>query len=94
MTNSIDDIPIKMNAMENTDPMRSHIRGMNASMRNMTITGDQMRNEMTCRGGIYRPSVVKVEQYFLLLIPEPGVYPPEGFLTSTSTDGGVLSSCL
>jgi hypothetical protein len=50
MTNSIDDIPIKMNAMEDPDPMRSHIRSMNASMRNMTITGNQMRNETTCRG--------------------------------------------
>jgi alkyl hydroperoxide reductase subunit AhpF len=50
MTNSIDDIPIKMNAMEDPDLMRSHIRSMNASMRNMTITGNQMRNETTCRG--------------------------------------------
>jgi alkyl hydroperoxide reductase subunit AhpF len=39
-----------MNAMEDPDPMRSHIRSMNASMRNMTITGNQMRNETTCRG--------------------------------------------
>ena len=56
MTNSIDDISVKMNAMENPDPMRAHIRGMDASMRNMTITADQMRNEMTCGGrNIARP---------------------------------------
>ena len=56
MTNSIDDISVKMNALENLDPMLTHMRGMDASMRNMTITGDQMRNEMTYMGrNIARP---------------------------------------
>jgi hypothetical protein len=48
MTNSIGIISNKMNAMENPDPIRTYIRGMDASMRDMTTTGDQMRNEMTC----------------------------------------------
>ena len=64
ITNSIDDIPIKMNAMEDPDPMRSHIRSMNASMRNMTITGDQMRNEMSYMGrNIGRP-LSKMNSFF------------------------------
>jgi hypothetical protein len=71
MTNSIDDISVKMNAMENPDPMRARIRGRDASMRNMTITGDEMHNEIIYRGGIYRPSVVKDEQFFPLVKPEP-----------------------
>ncbi len=71
-TNSIDDISVKMNAMEDLDPMPTHIHGMDASMRIMMIIGDQMRNEMTCMGGIYRPSIVKDEQFFPLVKPEPG----------------------
>lgn len=64
MTNSIDDISVKMNAMENLDPMLTHIRGMDASMRNMTITGDQMRNEMTYMGrNIARP-LSKMNSFF------------------------------
>lgn len=64
MTNSIDDISVKMNAMDNLDPMLTHIRGMDASMRNMTITGDQMRNEMTYMGrNIGRP-LSKMNNFF------------------------------
>ena len=64
MTNSIDDISVKMNAMENLDPMLTHIRNMDASMRNMTITGDQMRNEMTYMGrNIGRP-LSKMNSFF------------------------------
>ena len=64
MTNSIDDISVKMNAMENLDPMLVAIRGMDASMRNMTITGDQMRNEMTYMGrNIGRP-LSKMNNFF------------------------------
>lgn len=64
MTNSIDDISVKMNAMENLDPMLTHIRNMDASMRNMTITGDQMRNEMTYMGrNIGRP-LSKMNNFF------------------------------
>jgi hypothetical protein len=64
MTNSIDDISVKMNAMENLDPMLTHIRGMDASMRNMTITGDQMRNEMSYMGrNIGRP-LSKMNSFF------------------------------
>ena len=64
MTNSIDDISVKMNAMENLDPMLVSIRGMDASMRNMTITGDQMRNEMTYMGrNIGRP-LSKMNNFF------------------------------
>jgi len=64
MTNSIDDISVKMTAMENLDPMLTHIRGMDASMRNMTITGDQMKNEMTYMGrNIGRP-LSKMNSFF------------------------------
>ena len=64
MTNSIDDISVKMTAMENLDPMLEHMRGMDASMRNMTITGDQMRNEMTYMGrNIGRP-LSKMNNFF------------------------------
>ena len=64
MTNSIDDISVKMNAMENLDPMLVSMRGMDASMRNMTITGDQMRNEMTYMGrNIGRP-LSKMNSFF------------------------------
>jgi hypothetical protein len=64
MTNSIDDISVKMNAMENLDPMLVSIRGMDASMRNMTITGDQMRNEMSYMGrNIGRP-LSKMNNFF------------------------------
>jgi hypothetical protein len=64
MTNTIDDISVKMTPMENLDPMLTHIRGMDASMRNMTITGDQMRNEMTYMGrNIGRP-LSKMNNFF------------------------------
>jgi uncharacterized protein YoxC len=64
MTNSIDDISVKMTAMETLDPMLTHIRGMDASMRNMTITGDQMRNEMSYMGrNIGRP-LSKMNSFF------------------------------
>jgi len=64
MTNSIDDISVKMNAIENLDPMLVSMRGMDASMRNMTITGDQMRNEMTYMGrNIGRP-LSKMNSFF------------------------------
>ena len=64
MTNSIDDISVKMNAMENLDPMLVSMRGMDASMRNMTITGDQMRNEMSYMGrNIGRP-LSKMNSFF------------------------------
>jgi hypothetical protein len=64
MTNSIDDISVKMNALETLDPMLTHMRGMDASMRNMTITGDQMRNEMTYMGrNIARP-LSKMNNFF------------------------------
>ena len=64
MTNTIDDISVKMTPMENLDPMLVSIRGMDASMRNMTITGDQMRNEMTYMGrNIGRP-LSKMNNFF------------------------------
>jgi hypothetical protein len=64
MTNSIDDISVKMNALETLDPMLVSMRGMDSSMRTMTITGDQMRNEMTYMGrNIGRP-LSKMNNFF------------------------------
>ena len=64
MTNTLDDISVKMNTLESLDPMLTHMRNMDASMRNMTITGDQMRNEMTYMGrNIGRP-LSKMNNFF------------------------------
>jgi len=64
MTNTMDDISVKMNAIDNLDPMLTHMRNMDASIRNMTITGDQMRNEMTYMGrNIARP-MSKMNSFF------------------------------
>ena len=56
MSNTLIDISDQMNALETLDPMLVHMRGMDASMHNMNITGDLMRNEMTYMGrSIGRP---------------------------------------
>jgi hypothetical protein len=56
MSNTLIDMSDKMDALDTLDPMLVHMRGMDASMHNMNITGDQMRNEMTYMGrNIARP---------------------------------------
>ncbi len=56
MSNTLVDMSDKMDALNTLDPMLVHMRGMDASMHNMNITGDQMRNEMTYMGrNIARP---------------------------------------
>ena len=56
MSNTLVDMSEKMDSLDTLDPMLVHMRGMDASMHNMNITGDQMRNEMTYMGrNIGRP---------------------------------------
>lgn len=56
MSNTLVDMSEKMDSLDTLDPMLVHMRGMDASMHNMNITGDQMRNEMTYMGrNIARP---------------------------------------
>ncbi len=56
MSNTLVDMSDKMDSLDTLDPMLVHMRGMDASIHNMTITGDQMRNEMTYMGrSIGRP---------------------------------------
>ncbi|MDH3559403.1 MAG: hypothetical protein OEN52_00410 [Gammaproteobacteria bacterium] len=56
MSNTLVDMSEKMDSLDTLDPMLVHMRGMDASMHNMTVTGDQMRNEITYMGrNIARP---------------------------------------
>jgi hypothetical protein len=56
MSNTLVDMSEKMDSLDTLDPMLVHMRGMDASMHNMTVTGDQMRSEITYMGrNIARP---------------------------------------
>ena len=62
MSDTLEDISLKMDPLETLDPMLVNMRGMNSSMsgmnhnmEKMTITGDQMRYEVGNMGQSMRP---------------------------------------
>jgi len=62
MSDTMEDISGKMDPIGNLDPMLVHMRGMNSSMDGMnynmglmTVTGDQMRQEVGSMGQSMRP---------------------------------------
>jgi hypothetical protein len=62
MSDTMEDISGKMDTLENLDPMLSSMRninlameGMNYNMGLMTVTGDQMRQEVGSMGHSMRP---------------------------------------